>query len=291
MNEYENPEIYQRTIPVSRPRRKFRFRIKPLPHDKPLINIVLFILTIFSTYITAGAWYSFATITILLSHEMGHYLMCRKYGVPATLPFFIPFPKLNPFGTMGAVIQMRGAIPNRRALFDIAAAGPLASFFLSIPAIYFGMAMSHVVPVQSSYGGMLELGDSLLFKGISFLVVGHLADNVTLVLHPLSYAGWVGLFVTALNLLPIGQLDGGHVIYSIFGRDAQKVGYIFLVALGVLTIIYPGWGLLFVLLLFFGRRHPAPIDDYTPLDRKRRLLGIFILLIFITCFTPIPFKF
>ncbi|NOY57953.1 MAG: site-2 protease family protein [Calditrichaeota bacterium] len=217
--------------------------------------------------------------------------MCRKYRVPATLPFFIPFPKLNPFGTMGAVIQMRGPIPNKRALFDIAAAGPLASFFLSIPAIYFGMRMSHVVPIQSSYGGMLELGDSLLFKGISFLAVGHLADDVTLVLHPLSYAGWVGLFVTALNLLPIGQLDGGHVIYSIFGRDAQKVSYIFLVALGVLTIIYPGWGLLFVLLLFFGRRHPAPIDDYTPLDRKRRLLGIFILLIFITCFTPIPFKF
>jgi len=261
-----------------------------MPRKKPVLNIVLFILTILSTYLTSGFWYSLSIISILLAHEMGHYLMCRKYGVPATLPYFIPFPFLNPFGTMGAVIQMKGIIPSRKALFDIGAAGPLAGLVLTLPVIFIGLWLSQVVPQSPPNGQGLILGESLLFKAIAFLAKGPLAENQDISLHPIAYAGWAGLFVTGLNLLPIGQLDGGHVVYSLFGRNSKYVTYAFLAALGILAIFYAGWALLFALLVFFGRRHPAPWDDYTPIDRNRRILGYLILVIFVAVFTPMPFK-
>ncbi len=272
-------------------RRKFRFRIKPLPANKPKVNIILFVLTVFSTYLTGGLWYALPVIAILFTHEMGHYLMCRKYNVPATLPFFIPFPLLNPFGTLGAVIQMRGRIPNRKALFDIGVAGPLAGLALSLPALYFGIVMSDIVAETETAGTGFYLGESLMYKIISSVAIGNVPQSYQVVLHPLAYAGWVGLFVTALNLLPIGQLDGGHVYYSMFGKRGKTGTYIFLAGLGVATINYPGWGLLFIILLFLGRRHPAPIDDYTPLDKNRRLLAYVVFVIFILCFIPEPFQF
>jgi len=289
MNDYGTGD-YQH-YPYTQPsKRRFRLRLFGLPHDKPYINVILFVLTIFSTYVTAGFWYALPVIAILLAHEMGHYLMCRRYGVTATLPFFIPFPLANPFGTMGAVIQMKGIMPNRKALFDIGAAGPIAGLVLTIPTVYFGISHSQIITTAQMPEASLSLGESLLFKFLSYLAVGRLDDGQDILLHPAAYAGWAGLFVTAMNLLPLGQLDGGHILYSIFGRSSGPVNYAFLGALGVLTIIYPGWALLFALLLIFGRKHPAPLDDVTPLDVKRKILGAFILLFFILSFTPMPFK-
>lgn len=272
-------------------RRRFSFRFRPLPADKPMVNLVLFVLTILSTYLTWGIWYSVAVVSILLAHEMGHYLMCRRYRIPATLPFFIPFPYINPFGTMGAMIQIRGLIPNKRALFDIGAAGPLAGLAVTLPVIYLGVLKSEVVPMQELSGASIILGESLLFKAISSLAQVSVPEQYDIMLHPLAYAGWVGLFVTALNLLPIGQLDGGHIFYSVVGQRGFKFMYIFLIGLGILSMFYIGWVLLFVLLLLLGRHHPQPVDDFTPLDRKRKILAFFIFIIFVTSFTPFPFQF
>lgn len=254
------------------------------------MHSLLFLLTVGSTYLTGGPWYAFPVIVILFSHEMGHYLMCRKYHVPATFPFFIPFPFLNPFGTLGAVIRIRGIIPSRKALFDIGVAGPLAGLIFTLPALYFGISMSNIVPVTENASATFYLGESLLFKGISALLLGPVPEGFNVELHPLAYAGWVGLFVTSLNLLPIGQLDGGHVYYSFFGPQGRPGSLIFLAALGVAVINYPGWGLLFLILLIWGRKHPPPADDATPLDNKRRLLAGILFIIFILSFIPEPFK-
>ena len=291
MNNDINEEI-QYVYPQQRTKPRFNFNIKPLPIDKPYINLILLIATIISTWLTIDFTYSIAIISILFAHEMGHYIMCRRYGVPATLPFFIPFPFLNPFGTMGAIIQMRGYIPSRKALFDIGAAGPIAGFILSVPAIYFGMKWSTIVPSSEVGPQYLILGEPLLFKIISYFAVGNISNNYEIITHPVGYAGWAGLFVTSLNLLPIGQLDGGHIIYSMFGQKARLISFSFLAMLGIIALFfYPGWALLFILLLILGRKHPAPIDDFTLLDKKRRLLGYIIFIIFLTSFTPVPFKF
>ncbi len=283
---------YYIETPVRPRTRRFRLRLGALPADKPLINLVLFLLTIGSTWITIGPWYSFGVIAILLSHEMGHYLMCRRYRIPATLPFFIPFPLINRFGTMGAMIQMRGFIPNRKALFDVGAAGPLAGLVVSLPVIYFGILFSDIVPTSEIHPEMsISLGEPLLFKLLSFLAVGHVSDSYDIQLHGLAYAGWVGLFVTSLNLMPIGQLDGGHIFYSLFGPRGFRLMPLFLVVLGGLTIIYLGWALFFVLLLWLGRTHPPPLDDFTPLDNRRKVLAYLMFIIFLLTFTPTPFEF
>jgi len=285
MSEYYN-------LPVEKNKtHKRRFRFKPLPDNKPHINLILFLLTITSTWLMLGPWYSISIMIFLTAHEMGHYLMCRKYGVRATLPFFIPFPYLNPFGTMGAFIQIKSVIPSKKALFDIGAAGPLAGFVVTLPLIYFGVKLSTILPAGEMSEGGFYLGESILFKYISYISIGAVEEGYDVSLHPLAYAGWVGLFVTALNLIPIGQLDGGHIFYSMFGRLTKKTNIIFLSGFGVLTLIYPGWALLFILLLFFGRNHPAPIDNSTALDGNRRLLGFFIFIIFLLSFTAVPFKF
>ncbi|RMD98971.1 MAG: site-2 protease family protein [Calditrichaeota bacterium] len=292
-------ELYKKYGYYEPPRRHWIARL--LRDDKPTINYILFFLTFLTTFstgylyhnsISAGFWYSFGIMSILLAHEMGHYTMCQKYGVRATLPFFIPFPPLiNPFGTMGAVIRMEGQMPNRKVLFDIGAGGPLAGLVLTIPALYFGLKMSEIVPVQKQVEGVIYLGDSLLFKAFVFLAKGKLGANQDVMLHPLAYAGWAGLFVTALNLLPIGQLDGGHVLYSLFGRRSQ---FIYPIILGLFALIciffYIGWILLILLLVWFGFKHPPPLDPETPLDPARQALAIFIFIIFIVSFTPVPFK-
>ncbi|MBN1480927.1 site-2 protease family protein [candidate division KSB1 bacterium] len=276
----------------SMPQRRRVFRFRALPANKPLINVILFLLTIASTWLTLGVWYSLPVIAILLAHEMGHYLMCRRYHIPATLPFFIPFPYLNPFGTMGAMIQMRGLIPHRKALFDVGAAGPLAGLIVTIPVIYFGLQLSDIVPASDGSEGMtIILGESLVYKLLSFLALGSIPVSYDVRLHDMAYAGWVGLFVTSLNLLPIGQLDGGHIFYSLYGRKGFKFMPLFILALGGLTVIYYGWALLFVLLLLLGRKHPPPLDDTTPLDPGRKILGYIMFIIFVTCFSPTPFKF
>jgi membrane-associated protease RseP (regulator of RpoE activity) len=232
-------------------------------------------------------------MTILLAHEMGHYLMSRRYGIPATLPYFIPLPlrfEYYPsFGTLGAIIKMKGIIINKKALFDIGIAGPLSGFIIAIPFIIFGIKMSSIQLVTKEMV-FLQLGDPLLFKILQGFLIGDIPDGYDLVLHPLAYAGWVGLFVTALNLLPVGQLDGGHIIYAVFGDKSKWIFAVSIALLAALTIFYnPGWLMLVILLLIFGMRHPEPFDMETELDGKRKLLALVILLIFLLSFTPSPF--
>jgi membrane-associated protease RseP (regulator of RpoE activity) len=253
------------------------------------IHIVLFILTVASTLIVGGPAYSFPIILILLGHEMGHYLMSRRYGIRATLPFFLPFP-LPPFGTLGAVIRMESTVSTRKALFDTGVAGPLTSLCLSIPAIVIGLRLSELIPASQVREGVLRLADPPLFSLIQRLVLGEISEKYEILLHPIGFAGWVGLFVTALNLLPIGQLDGGHIAYALFGRKSRLISLVAITVMAFITIFYnPGWLLLLILMILFGFRHPAPMDDQTPLDGKRKLIGAIAFLAFLLSFTPTPF--
>lgn len=258
---------------------------------------LLFGLTVCTTYLVGlsdgwigAAWYSGGIILILLTHEMGHYLMARKHGIPASLPYFIPVP-LPPFGTMGAVIKMEGRIPDRRALFDVGVAGPLSGLAMIVPAILIGTRMSTVVEVSSLGQGTISLGDSLLFSMLARVSVGPMAQGQDLLLHPLAFAGWVGLLVTALNLLPIGQLDGGHIMYALFWRRSRLVSRVFFVLfLLICLFLYAGWFLLIVILAMI-RNHPPTMYDELPLDGWRRAVGAFALLVFVLAFTPVPFGF
>jgi len=254
-------------------------------------HVLLFLLTILTTFLVGGAIYSATLMTILLAHELGHFLMSRRYRIPTTLPFFIPLP-LPPFGTLGAIIKIKGRMSDRRALFDIAVAGPLAGFFFTVPALILGLKFSTVIPLAEASGSSLQLGGSILFLALARNVVGIVPDGFDILLHPMAYAGWAGLFVMALNLLPIGQLDGGHVVYALLGRRSERVFAGSLIVFAIIcAFFYPGWVLMIMLILFFGFRHAPTVDDVTPLDLKRKLLGIFVLLLFILSFTPVPFRF
>ncbi|HVP79036.1 MAG TPA: site-2 protease family protein [Thermodesulfobacteriota bacterium] len=253
----------------------------------------------FTFSIILGLSYSFSIMLILLGHEMGHYLMSQKYRIRATLPYFLPFPHIyipflgwlpSPFGTLGAVIRMESSVSSRKALFDTGVAGPLTSFILSIPAIVIGLKFSTVIPISHIKGGGIRLADPLIFSFIQKLVMQDIPSNCEVVLHPIAYAGWVGLFVTSLNLLPIGQLDGGHVVYGLFGKRSRVIFLIAIVVMAFITVFYnPGWFLLLILIILFGFRHPAPLDDETPLGWKRKLLGGVVFLAFFLSFTPTPF--
>lgn len=226
-------------------------------------------------------------MTILLAHELGHFFVSRYYRVQSSLPFFIPFPNL--FGTLGAIILMRGRIGSRKALFDIGAAGPLVGFCLTVPAIVIGLKFSQAVQVAQLEGVSFRLGDSLLFSFLEKAIIGEVPEGTDIVLHPLAYAGWVGLFVTALNLMPIGQLDGGHIVYAVFGRRSRIVFYVAAIGFGIFGFFFfPPWLLPLFLLLFFGFRHPPPSDDETELDGRRKILAGVIFLVFTLSFIPVP---
>ena len=273
--------------------------MKRFVYKKPRywLHILLFILTIMTTYLIGlgngpiGAlWYSGGLIIMLLSHEMGHFITAKRYRVPVTLPYFIPIP-LPPFGTMGAVIKMGGYIPNRRALFDIGVAGPLTGMILIVPAVFFGLKMSSVVDVTTLGDSTISLGDSLLFRLLARAALGPLPEGKDIILHPLAFAGWVGLLVTALNLLPIGQLDGGHVIYALFRKRSKIISTLFFfVLLYICLFYYLGWFVLLIILVLI-RRHPPTLYDVIPLDRKRKIIGFSMILIFLLAFTPVPFGF
>ncbi|MCK9228815.1 MAG: site-2 protease family protein [Syntrophorhabdaceae bacterium] len=254
------------------------------------LHILLFLVTIISTVFVGGYLYSCAIMTILLCHEMGHYIMTRRHGIPSTLPFFIPLP-LPPFGTFGALIKMKGVVTDRKALFDIGIAGPLSGFIVAIPFIIAGIKLSTITKISgvppASY---MELGEPLLFKMLEPLLVGEIPKGYELLLHPLAYAGWVGLFVTSLNLLPVGQLDGGHIVYAVFGRQSKWVFYGVIFALSILAILHNvGWLTLVILLMIFGRNHPRPFDAETALDGRRKKLAVLMLVVFILSFIPAPF--
>jgi membrane-associated protease RseP (regulator of RpoE activity) len=282
--------------------------------DSPVIHrtsyglpLLLFIATVFTTLLAgalqqganpfrnpaslaAGIPFSFTLLAILLTHEFGHYFASKHHGVPATLPYFIPAPPI-PFiiGTFGAFIRMKAPILRKKALLDIGAAGPIAGFIVTVPAIVIGLQLSEVVKISGKEG--ILLGNPLLFSILSHWVIGTPPDGFDVVLHPIAFAGWIGLLVTFLNLIPIGQLDGGHVGYAILG---ERQRYISMAMVGILVIMgflaWPGWFLWAFLTTVLGTRHPPVIDGDSPLDTKSRLIGVTTLVIFILCFVPVPFQ-
>ncbi|WCL49442.1 site-2 protease family protein [Leptospira sp. GIMC2001] len=236
--------------------------------------------------------YSLSLITILLCHEMGHYLPARYYGVKATLPYFIPFP-LGPIGTMGAVIQIKEPIPDKIKLFDIGVGGPVMSLVLSVPSWLLGLSLSELVPitVSSDQHEFLIFGDSLFTYWTSQWIFGAHDPNLFMIeSHPLARAGWVGLIITAINLLPFGQLDGGHIIYSMFGEKYRKwIYYLFLsfLILSFFNFTWLVWG--FLIYFFIKIEHPfVPDHSFQRLGKKRIFLGSFMLISFIFIFVPAP---
>jgi membrane-associated protease RseP (regulator of RpoE activity) len=242
-------------------------------------------------YLT-GLWYSGTILAILGCHEMGHYLACRRYNVDATLPFFLPVP-LPLTGTLGAFIRIRARIPSKQALFDIAIAGPIAGFVVAVPALFLGLAMSAVERVPDDFVGM-ELGEPLLFRIAAWLVWGTLGDGVSINMHPMAFAAWFGLLATALNLFPIGQLDGGHIAHAVLGRRSTYVTLAMVACAIGLTFVSSSWlvwTILMVIMLFaMGPQHPPTLDEYTPLDSTRIALAWVALAMLVVCFTPAPIE-
>jgi membrane-associated protease RseP (regulator of RpoE activity) len=239
-----------------------------------------------------GLWYSLTVLAILGCHELGHYFACRYYDVDASRPYFIPAPFILT-GTFGAVIRIREPIPAKHMLFDIGIAGPIAGFLVAVPALFIGIALSHVARVPPDFVG-IELGEPLLFRAAEWLIWGVPPDGYSLNLHPMAFAAWFGLLATALNLFPIAQLDGGHISYAVLGRRSTAVTFIFLGVALVLTyfsLSWLVWTLLLVVMIFLvGPRHPRVFDEEQPLDRTRLWLALFALVMFVLCFTPAPIQ-
>jgi membrane-associated protease RseP (regulator of RpoE activity) len=223
-------------------------------------------------------------------HEFGHYFTARHYQASVSLPYFIPAPPPFPFGTLGAIIRMRSPATNRNSLFDIAAAGPLAGLAIAIPAILLGLDWSTVGPVPA--GGII-FGDSLLMRLLVYLKFGALAEGTDVFIHPVALAGWVGLFVTALNLFPVGQLDGGRIAYALLGRRHRVVGIATFLALLVMGAVTgaANW-VVWAALLFFlvGFHHSPPLDDVTPLTPGRVIVGVICLLLLVLLIPPVPIQ-
>ncbi|MGB9765322.1 MAG: site-2 protease family protein [Candidatus Saccharicenans sp.] len=287
---------------------------------KRWVNLVLFILTVVSTYFVGFLWginyllaekgalpeveiwnfkllfnptlvelsliYSISLLGILLGHELGHYLSCRKYGIQATLPYFIPAPTL--IGTLGAFIRIKSPFTRREELFEVGANGPLVGFFLSMPALFIGLIFSRVIPALPKESSIL-FGEPLLLKIFSRIILGPISENQDLILHPLAVAGWVGLLVTSFNLFPVGQLDGGHIFYALFGEKSKKISMLVVAILGFLGIFYwAGWLIWALLILLVGLKHPPVIEELQPLSLKRKITADLIVIIFILSFIPAP---
>lgn len=308
---------------------------------KSALNLVLFILTLVSVLVTGGLYgyqgtlpqdtgaalvelikngwpFAVTLLAILGAHEFGHYFAGRKHGVQVTLPYFIPMP-LSLFGTMGAFINMRSIPKNKRALFDLAVAGPLSGFVVSVIALIIGLNLSEVsqLPASAAAGTSLQMeGNSLLYLLLKYLTFGQLLPQppnmnslanviywsryfftgqpfpwgaTDVMLHPVAWAGWAGMFVTGINLLPAGQLDGGHIFSSLFGEKVTRALFPFLIAgMAILGFFSNVWWMWAVLLLFFGRYYAEPLDQVTELDSRRKLIGYIALVVFILTFIPAP---
>ena len=308
---------------------------------RPWVSIVLYVLTVLSTLFVGASWsdqvpagadaiwllkhlwlgwpFALSLMTILTGHELGHYFAGRYHKVPVSLPYFLPVP-IPPFGTMGAVIVMKGQSLNRRQMLTVGAAGPLVGFVLAVPILLIGLTLSTVEPMTIPEPGssvFLE-GNSLLYLLLKFAVFGKilpgsgaalefpaalkeigaalfgltpLTGGYDVFIHPVALAGWAGLLVTALNLLPVGQLDGGHVMYSLIGQRAKLFAWpivILLVVMGFL--LWEGWLLWAALIFLFGRQHPAPLDDVTRLDLPQKIYAGLVLVMFLLVFTPVPIQ-
>jgi membrane-associated protease RseP (regulator of RpoE activity) len=287
---------------------------------RPWLNAALFVLTVASTYFVGLAQsatyvlvgrggpgadlaltpsilsdpavvglsllYVVVLMAILLGHELGHYLACRRYGIDSTLPYFMPFP--NMIGTLGAFIKIRSPIRRKQELFDIGAAGPLTGFLLALPALAYGMSRS-TLAVEAGGEGWLSLGDPLLLKLLGGLFSPSSPSAV--LLHPVAFAGWVGALVTAFNLFPVGQLDGGHVVYALFGARARLVARLALLAFALLGVFFwVGWFVWAVLILVVGLKHPPIWDEHAPLSLSRKILAAALVIVFVLCFIPDPIR-
>lgn len=269
------------------------------------LALLLFAATVASTIVTGGLaatpgggvtldWgngllFSGSLLSILLAHELGHFLVSRRLGVQVSYPFFIPMPIISIFGTMGAFIQMKEPPPDRPALFSIAVAGPIAGMILAIPLTLIGLALSTIEPLPVGGGYFLE-GNNLLYAAMKFAVFGEWlpSGGQDVFLHPVAFAGWTGMLVTMLNLLPAGQLDGGHILYALLGRRAIFVTYAVIGILLAMGFIWNGWWLWAALIFVFSRRNAPILDEVTALNSRQRLVGIITLALFLLLFTPTP---
>ena len=283
----------------------------PMKFKGPWLNIIMLIATIGTTML-AGAtlwneifgisdlgamenwtngtlYFAFPLMLILSVHEMAHYYAAKKHNVAASLPFFIPMP-FSVLGTFGALISIREPIPSKKALLDIGFSGPIAGFIVTIPVLIIGLMLTGDVPQLPAdeiiAGGTLQWGTSLFFD--TFVMSFGLPNPLTI--HPLAFAGWVGLFVTALNLLPAGQLDGGHIARALLGDKSKFAGYGVISLLLMLGLFFgfDGWLILALLIMFMGIRHPPPLNDVSTLDNKRKMVGVAAALMLVFCFVPVP---
>ncbi len=308
------------TEPYSPSAADYVWRPRPKFQDRVFRHVALFVLTIASTtlagaghyegflsgfsadpvgipltgLLVGGLWYSGTILAILGCHELGHYFACRYYDVDASLPFFLPVPLLMT-GTLGAFIRIREPIASKRMLFDIGVAGPVAGFLVAVPALVLGMALSNVVQLPDPLPPTtVSLGEPLLYKGVSWLVFGPTPEGYTVNMHPMAFAAWFGLLATALNLFPIGQLDGGHIAYAVLGRRSSSLTLAMIVvaiALAYFSSSWIVWTVLMIVMLFlFGRHHPRTYDEHVPLDPGRRALAAFALVMFVLCFSPAPIE-
>jgi Zn-dependent protease len=267
----------------------------------------------------SGLPFAASLLAILLAHEFGHYLAARYHKTAVTLPYFLPFPG-SPFGTLGAFIQLKEPPRNRRVLLDIGLAGPLAGLIVAIPILLFGLSLSPVDTLPANPGEMMGQvleGNSILYLGMKYLATGELLPAPVdyggmnpasywlrylflglpmpyggrdVMLHPAAWAGWIGLLVTALNLIPAGQLDGGHVIYVLLGKRARLLWPFIVVGLILLGFAWYGWYLWAALIFFLGRTYAQPMDQVTPVDNRRRILALIGMIIFILVFMPVPLR-
>lgn len=294
-----------------------------------VIHIILFVATVFTTFfsgylqggsIESGIHFSLSIMFILGSHEFGHYFYARKYGVLVSPPYFIPVPPPFIAGTMGAFIKIKSQITSNRALFDIGVAGPLFGIVASLPVLIIGLKLSEVVPLiefENDSVSFVKLGSSLIFELFVRVVFGNggIKDGYEIMLHPVAFAGWIGLFITALNLIPSGQLDGGHLVFSLFSKKVHllvsRISIVLLIILGLGTkpFVYlleamgmdggginssyifqgwPGWLIWALALKLIGTRHPPSIYEEKEIGFNRKLLAFLSLLILIGCFIPVP---
>jgi membrane-associated protease RseP (regulator of RpoE activity) len=245
--------------------------------------------------LSKGLWYSLTILGILGAHEMGHYLACRWYRVDATLPYFLPLPPPFFTGTLGAVIRIREAFPTKAILFDIGVAGPIAGFLALVPALFLGLSLSTIVRAPAESPDLIYLGEPLLFQWATHLVFGTVADGYTLNMHPIVFASWFGMLATALNLLPFGQLDGGHITYATLGRWSTPISIATVTTAVMMTFWASSWlvmtVMMVVMLVLFGPRHPKVLYENEPIGRSRQVVAVLALIILILCFTPVPLRF
>ena len=298
--------------------------------NSSVVPIALFLLTAATTFISGymiggtfakGLLFSLSLLGILGAHEMGHYFYGKKYGISITAPWFIPAPPfLSPIGTFGAFIRIKSRIRTRKELFDVGVAGPIAGLLVALPVLFAGLLFSEVVPADSArlleMRTAMSLGNSLVFALFSEITVGTIPRGHELIMHPVAFAGWIGLFVTALNLMPAGQLDGGHIVYSVFSSKwhatVSVATIVFLAAMGIGTapvlelarnlgwdlfgyvpgwIVFEGWvGWFFwaILLCALGTSHPPTLLEDSGIGAARKTVAFFSLIIFICCISPVP---